>query len=409
MDIKKQISGLKEELVELRRDFHRHPEPGFQEYRTSEIVEKYLTDLGLPVKRMAQTGVVGLLEGENHRKTPGSSLYGPTLLLRADMDALPIQEQNDIPYKSENQGVMHACGHDAHVAMLLVAAKVLMGCKQEIPGNIKFVFQPNEETAGAEKMINEGVMENPRVDAAMAVHIWSLIESGKIGTQEGPVTGTLDVFNLLVKGKGGHTGFPEATVDPILTSASIIQAVQAIQTRQISPLKPTILMFGKISGGTKSNIVPDQVSLEGTLRYLYRGGSQSQERPVQRFENIVKHTCEMYGADYQLEVNTENKAVFNDGAMAALAKRTAEQVLGKSENVLSYSCTAAEDFSEYAAMVPSVFSFVGTGNKQKKTDYPHHNPRFNIDEDTMPLGVEMHVRGALNYFREKPKQKGGDG
>ena len=403
MDFEERIASLRDELIDLRRDFHKHPELGFQEHRTSGVVEEYLRELGLPVKRLAGTGVVALLEGRG---------AGPVLLLRADMDALPVQEENDVPYRSVNEGVMHACGHDAHTAMLLVAAKVLAEQRDQIPGTIKLVFQPNEETTaeppGAEAMIAGGVLADPKVDAAMALHIWTPLSSGQIGTDSGPVTATLDVFRIVVKGRGGHTGFPEQAVDPIIAASAIVQAVQTIQTREISLMKPTIIMFGKIQGGTKSNIVPDHVTLEGSMRYLYEGGEGSEEDPEGRLKRIVEAVGAAHRVHCDLEMHCENRAVVNHPGMTALARRTAVEVLGKrggeSGSLVSYSCTAGEDFSDFAAQVPSVLYFLGTGNEAKGSCYPHHNPRFDIDEDVLPLGVEMHVRGAMNFF----EKKGGD-
>jgi amidohydrolase len=406
MNLKDRIAGLGEELIDLRRDIHRHPELGFQEQRTAEKVEKYLQGLGLPVKRLAGTGVIALLEGRGKR----SRAEEPVLLLRADMDALPVQEETEVPYRSVNQGVMHACGHDAHTAMLLAAAKVLTEYREKIPGTIKLVFQPNEETTaqppGAEAMIAEGVLTDPRVDAAMALHIWTPLPSGQIGTNPGPVTATLDVFKLVIQGKGGHTGFPEQTVDPIIAAASIVQAVQTIQTREISLQKPTIIMFGKIEGGTKSNIVPDRVTLEGSLRFLYSGGADSEEDPEGRFKRIVGAVGAAHRVSCDLELHCENRAVINHPGMTAVARRTAEEVLGQRGAVVSYSCTAGEDFSEFAARVPSVLYFLGTGNKKKQSDYPHHSSRFNIDEEVLTLGVEMHVRGALNFFADREAAEG---
>ncbi len=392
MNIKKKILSLKDELIELRRDFHKYPELGFEEHRTSEIVANYLEGCGLDVKRgIAKTGVVALLKG---------NAQGPTLLLRADMDALPIQEENEISYKSINNGVMHACGHDGHTAMLLVAAKILSGYREKIKGNIKFVFQPNEEVGGAKVMVEEGILEDPQVDAAMGLHLWTPIESGKIGVTNGPITATLDVFNLKIKGKGGHTGYPEKAVDPIIASANIIQTIQTIQTREISTLKPTIIMFTKIKSGVKSNIIPGEVSLEGTIRYFYKEGVKNEEKLKKSFERIVEAICKAYRTKYKLKFYNENQSVINDLNMTRLVRSTAEKVLGNIDRIIPYMSTAGEDFSEFAERVPSVFYFVGAGNKEKKSCYPHHNPRFNIDEDAMLIGVEMHVRSALEFFNK---------
>ena len=262
--IKKRIAELNNELVELRRDFHRHPELGFEEHRTAEVVEQYLQNLGLSPQRMTKTGVVAMLEGSKPQ---------PVLLLRADMDALPVEEENDVAYKSMNSGVMHACGHDAHMAMLLVAAKILSENRSEIPGTIKFVFQPNEEIAGAIHMIADGVLENPAVDAAMGIHVWTPIPSGKIAISPGPVMGGMDVFKVTIHGKGGHTGVPEDAVDPVLAAANVIQTAQMIQTREISHLKSTIIMFGK-----KLPAVPRATSFP--IRSAWRAPSDFYTRPV---------------------------------------------------------------------------------------------------------------------------------
>lgn len=236
MEFKARIAELKEELIALRRDFHMHPELGFQEYRTAEKVETFLKGLGLSPKRIADTGVVALIEG---------SSPGPVLMLRADIDALPIREENDLPYTSVNDGVMHACGHDAHTAMLLIAAKVLTEYRNRIPGTVKLVFQPNEEIAGAEKLVEQGLMKNPDVNAALGIHIWTPLPSGQIGIQSGAVMASMDVFKIVIQGRGGHTGYPESAVDPVIAASALVMDAQRIQTREISLMKPTVIMFGK--------------------------------------------------------------------------------------------------------------------------------------------------------------------
>jgi len=392
--IKKDIESLTEELIELRRDFHKHPELGFEEYRTSEIVAKYLRECGLEVKTgVAKTGVVGLLKGNNP---------GRTVLLRADMDALPIQEENDVSYKSIYDGKMHACGHDGHVAMLLVAAKILAKYRDEIKGNIKFVFQPNEEDAGARKMIEEGVLKNPRVDAALGLHLWSPINSGKIGITPGPVMAAHDNFKLTIKGKGGHTSAPQSSIDPIITAANIIQTIQMIQTREINALTPTLIMFGKVNGGTAPNIIPEKVELEGSLRYLYEGKDEDEERPKKRFERIIKSICEAHRTEYKLEFIPSSATVINNKELTNLVRCEAERIVNNSQSdIVSYVCMAGEDFSEFSIEVPSTLTFIGTGNKKKGSNYVHHHPRFNIDEDTLAIGVEMHIRTALSFLNSK--------
>lgn len=389
MDILKRIEELEEEVISLRRDFHKHPEMGFKEFRTAEIVAEYLRECGLEVEeKVAKTGVVGLLNGKED---------GKTLMLRADMDALPITEQNDVEYKSQNEGVMHACGHDGHTAMLLAAAKVLSENRDKIKGNIKFVFQPNEETEAARVMINEGVLKNPDVDAALAAHLWTPIESGKVAVSDGAVMGGLYEFEIKIIGKGGHTSAPHFSIDPIITASNIIQTVQIIQSREIDPLKATVIMFGQINGGTATNVIPEEVELRGTIRYLYRDDENSEEKPKQRFERIVEQVCRTHQADYEINYVAASPPVYNNPEMVKKTRETAEKIVGR-ENLINYTNLAGEDFGEFSLEVPSTFFFIGTGNKEKGTDYPHHHPHFNIDEDTLLTGVKMHVLGALNYF-----------
>jgi amidohydrolase len=390
MEISRKIAEYRDEVIELRRDFHRHPELGLEEYRTSEKVCSYLEGCGLEVSRLNKTGVVGLMRGD---------LPGPTLLIRADMDALPIQEENKISYKSVNKGVMHACGHDAHTAMLLVAAKVLANIKHRLQGCIKFVFEPNEENVGSLAMIKEGLMENPPVHACLGLHIWTPLRTGQIGITEGPVMAGMEHFELVVKGRSGHTATPQSAIDPILAAANIIQGVQIIQTREIDALKePTIIMFGTIQGGTASNVIPDSVTLSGTMRYLFEGDEESQDSPKKRFERVVSNTCAAHRAECELTFLYGHPTLVNNREMVALVRSVAADDLKPEPEIVSFTSLAGEDFSEFAARVPSAFYFLGTGNRTKETDFPHHHPRFNIDEDVLSVGVEMHVRGALSFF-----------
>ncbi|MFB0972818.1 MAG: amidohydrolase [Neofamilia sp.] len=264
MDISKEVNKYIDELIILRRHFHMYPELGFQEFKTQEYIVNYLVNylenLGLSPKRMAKTGVVALLEGNGP---------GKTLMLRADMDAVMVEEEADVDYKSKNPGIMHACGHDGHMAMMLITAKILTENKDKFSGNVKFVFQPNEEDAGAYLMVREGVLENPKVDAAMAIHLWSPIETGMMSIQEGPVMGAMDIFRLEILGKGGHTALPQDALDPIYIASQVVINIQAIQTKEINPLTPTTISVAKLVSGTSPNIIPSKAELEGTIRYLY--------------------------------------------------------------------------------------------------------------------------------------------
>lgn len=391
--IKKAASELAEEVVRLRRDFHANPELGFQEHRTASVVEEYLHSLGIKTERIADTGVVGLIEGCQSK---------PVLMLRADLDALPVEEENDLNYCSQNSGVMHACGHDAHIAMLLVAAKILASIRDRLPGTIKLVFQPDEECAGALSMIKNGVLDNPQVDAVFGMHVWSLIPSGFFGISAGAVMGGLDIFKIIVKGSGGHTGYPEDAIDPIIAAADIVTTAQRIQTRSISLMKPTVLVFGSIHGGTKANIIPDTVTLEGTIRTLYK--AEENDNPVKLLQDLAVKVAATHGCNCTFESYRENISLINDPNLTRIAVETATRITNDRKKVVPYSSMASEDFSEYTSRVPGVFTFLGIGNKSKGTHYPHHNCHFNVDEEMLPLGVEMYVGFAWQLLTVK----GGD-
>ncbi|MBF0528902.1 MAG: amidohydrolase [Deltaproteobacteria bacterium] len=390
MEIINKINGLQDELIGLRRDFHRYPELGYEEYRTANIIEKYLRECGMEVKRMTQTGVVGWLRGCK----PGS-----TLMLRADMDALPLQEATDVPYRSVNPGKMHGCGHDGHMAMLLIAARILARYREVLPGNIVFAFEPNEENVGALAMIEEGLLEDPRVDACLGIHLWSTIDIGRISVVPGPVMAGMDHFEVVIKGRGGHTSAPQFSVDPILAAANVIQSVQAIQTREIDALKPTVIMFGRIQGGSGSNIIAEQVRLEGTIRYLYEDNDRSPENPKRRFSRIVTDICRAHQAEAEVSFPFGHPVLTNDASLASLVRDIAVKVLGAPDAIVPYVSMAGEDFSEFAARRPAAYYFVGCRNEKKECFYPHHHPRFNLDEDALRIGAEMHVRTTLRYFR----------
>jgi len=389
-NIRQRIAELKQEAVSLRRDFHMHPELGFKEHRTAQVIETYLQNIGIETERKSETGVIGLLVGPRP---------GPVLMLRADMDALPVTEENDLPYKSKNIGVSHACGHDAHMAMLLVAARVLSECREKLTGTIKFVFQPDEEVAGASRMVKDGILENPKVDAAMGLHIWSLIPSGRVSISSGVVMGGMDVFKMRVKGKGGHTGYPHEAIDPVIAAANIIQSAQTVQTREIDAQKPTIIMFGKLAAGEKSNIIPEEVYLEGTIRFLHDIEPDDPDSPTNRFIRICESVCRAFQCTCRIDIEHENIPLVNDEKMASFAKTVAEEVFDSPDVIDPGRYIASEDFSEYSSRVPGVFTFLGCADKGKKSDIPLHSPRFNIDEDVLVKGVELHVRGALAFLK----------
>jgi amidohydrolase len=388
--IKNEIDDLREELISLRRDFHQHPELGFEEHRTAEIVETYLTKNGIITSRAGGTGVVGVLEGAR---------TGPVLMLRADLDALPVNEMADVPFKSTIEGKMHACGHDGHTAMLMVAAKILARHRDELAGSVKFVFQPNEEDAGADIIIDEGVLENPVVDAAMGLHLWSPLPSGAIGVTPGPLMASSYYFWLTIHGKGGHGGAPHLSKDPVYCANQLMNAVQSIQTREQDVLNPTLITFCQVKAGTSPIIIPDKIELAGSIRCLHDGDLEVRER----FEAITAQICAIHGTTYDLTYKCGNELLDNDMEMTRLARQAALETVGKEalvENNLQVML--GEDFASFAKRVPSVFCFLGIADAEKKTDLPHHHPEFKLDEDALPLGVEMHIRSVAAYLRQQP-------
>ncbi len=389
-NIRNEVTLLKDEVINLRRDFHMHPELGFKEVRTAQIVENYLKALGLDVKSgVAKTGVVGLLKGKEK---------GKTILMRADMDALPIEEMNDIPYKSVNKGIMHACGHDGHTAMLLVAAKVLSHHVNEIKGNIKFVFQPSEEKdpGGAIKMIEEKVMDNPSVDKAYGLHLANMIPIGMIGIKPGISTAEADEFSLKVTGKGGHGAYPHFSIDPVVIASHIVLALQTIVSREIDPLNPIVLTIGKIHSGNVFNVIPENAELLGTVRTLSKDVAKTIPEKIER---ISKNVAKAFRGNTELNYQFGYPPLVNNLEEAKFVKSIAELVVGKGKIIDTAMSMGGEDMAYFLEKVPGAFYWLGSQNKAKGLDKPHHSAYFNFDEDALPIGVEMHTRIALNALK----------
>jgi len=390
MHLKAAIDAHREELIALRRDIHRHPELGFHEHRTSAIIVRYLESLDLEVRRLARTGVVGVLRG----RAPG-----PNLLLRADMDALPINEQTGLPFASEHPGLMHACGHDGHVAMLLVAAKILCSYRDRLAqGSITFAFQPNEEDAGAQAMIDEGLLDDPPIDAALALHLWAQLPTGVIGVAAGPVMASSEYFELVIRGRGGHGGAPHEAIDPILCAADVIQAIQAIQTREQSALRPTVITFGSVHAGTSPIVIPEQAVLAGSIRCLHEHAAETKDS----FRRIVAAVCQAHRTQPDLRVTLGNSLMVNEAGLVELVRGVGGEVVGADGLTEDgVRMMVGEDFAELARRVPAALYLVGAGGASA-SPYPHHHPSFVIDEAALAVGVEMHVRAALRYLRLDP-------
>jgi len=378
----------KREIIEWRRDFHAHPELAYQEVRTSEIVAKRLSLFGYPVQiKVGGTGVVGLLKGGEG---------GKTLLVRSDMDALPVREENEVEYQSKNDGVMHACGHDGHMAILLMTAKKMRE-EKNLKGTVKFVFQPAEEGGnGASKMIEEGVLENPKVDACLGLHLWNNLPVGKVAVTPGPILAAVDDFELMIIGKGGHGAMPEATVDPIVTSSQIITSLQTIVSRNVSPLETAVVTIGTIEGGTAFNVIANEVVMKGTVRTY---SMKLREEIPKRFEEIVKGVTSAMGASYKLEYKQICLPTINEPKMTQLVRESAIEVVGEENIVEGERTMGGEDFSFFLNKVPGCFFFVGSRNESKGLHYTHHSSHFNFDEDALGIGVEIMRKAIMRYFR----------
>ncbi|WP_448517195.1 M20 metallopeptidase family protein [Pseudothermotoga sp.] len=389
--IEPEVLKLKDEVVQLRRTFHMYPEIEFDLHRTSQIVADYLESLGLEVKRnVAKTGVVGLLRGGRP---------GKTIMLRADMDALPLQELNEVPYRSRIDGAMHACGHDGHTAMLLVAAKVLASKQNELCGNVKFVFQPSEERfppGGALPMIEEGVLENPKVDMAFGIHLWNALPVGTVGVRAGALLAAADEFRIVLKGKGGHGAYPHVCKDPIVVASELVLAMQTLVSRAVDPLESAVVTVGKIHAGTAFNIIPETATLEGTVRTL---NEQVRDAIKQRMKQMVRGICDAHGIEFELDYKDGTAVLINDPELTKLVREVAEDVVGKDKVIEVPPSMGGEDMSFFLQKVPGVFYLVGSANPEKGLDKPHHSPYYDIDEDALIVGVQMHVSLVLNLLR----------
>ncbi len=382
--IKEEIRGLaariKEELIAIRRDIHSHPELSFREERTASLVEKYLLNLGLKPQRIAGTGVWAMIEGKSPGRTVG---------LRADLDALPIEEKNDKPYVSQNKGVMHACGHDVHTSSLLGAAKILASMKDRLEGNVKLVFQPGEEKlpGGASLLIKEGILENPKVDVMIGQHVMPFIKTGSVGFRKGLYMASTDEIYMTVHGKGGHGAMPHLTIDPVAISAQIIIALQQVVSRKARPILPTVLTFGKInSDGGATNVIPDSVSLEGTLRTL---DEQWRAEAKELIVKIARNTAEAYGATLDIRIEHGYPFLKNDESLTHSIMDFAREYMGddKVENLDIWM--AAEDFAYYSQEIPSCFYRLGTRNEEKGITSAVHTNTFDVDEDALETGAGL--------------------
>lgn len=389
-NILQKTRGIRQEIVDLRRDFHQHPEIALKEFNTAKKVDGILKGLEIETKMMVNgTGVRGILKG---------SLPGKTIALRADLDALPVQEETDRPYKSKNAGAMHACGHDAHIAMLLGAAMVLAKWKKELTGNVVFIFQPAEETgAGAKPMIEEGVLEG--VDGIFGLHVYVPMGFGTLGYKPGPFMAAGDFFDVKIMGKGGHGGVPHLAIDPIAIAANAISTLQTIVSREVDPLESAVVSICKMEAGRGAyNIIPDSATFGGTIR---SHSPELREYLSRRLKEILEGVTSAMRGSYEFNLMSKFPAVINEEKMTEFVVKVAQDLLGKDKVSQMKPLMGSEDFSYYLQKIPGTFVFLGVENKEKGILYPQHHPRYDIDEDILPIGAALHVAVAQEYLAGK--------
>ena len=398
LEVKEKIKNLswanKDKYIDWRRHIHMYPELSGQEIKTAKFVANKLREIGVDTvieNFGGTTAVVGLIKGK----------HDITVALRADMDALPMQEKRDVPYKSRIPNVMHSCGHDAHTAILLGAADVLVKMKDHLQGNVKLIFQPCEERMdcdGAKKLIEEGVLENPKVSAIFGVHMFPELPIGKVGTRIGNFMASADIFKVRIKGKGSHASRPHMGVDPILIASQTINSLHHIVSRKVDPLHPAVLTIGKISGGFAENIIPDEVEFAGTVRTF---DMELRKQIPKWMEHTIWGTTLSYGGAYEFEYTEGTPPVINDEKTTKFAISMMRDLLGKDAVVeLEHPSMGGEDFGEYLLHVPGTFIRLGIRNEEKSITAPLHSSLFDIDEDVIPIGVSVMSYLAFKWVEE---------
>jgi len=394
--IDKEINRYLQEIIKTRRYLHMNPELGNREFETSKLVASKLLSQGLEVKTgIAGTGVIGILRGDQ----PGISIG-----YRADMDALPIQEKNLVPYASLNTGVMHACGHDVHTAIALGTAMVLSNLKSHITGSIKFIFQPSEEgppageEGGASLMIKEGALEDPAIKAIFGLHVWPEIDVGQVRFSSGPVLASADSFEIVIKGKSSHGARPYEGVDTIFLSSQIVVALHSAMSRTVDPMDPAVISIGKIQGGVRSNIIADEVRLAGTARTL---SEVSRIRIENLIENITRGSTQPLGARYEFSYHRGSPPVYNHPELAEVMRPTLQRVLGKTHVLPLPPQMVAEDFSEFSQEIPGFYFMLGVKNPSQKNMPPLHSPEFNPDERSIATGIKLAVHLLLDCLAHR--------
>lgn len=387
VDFRREAEASRDTLIARRRDFHRHPELAFHEVRTAGIVANILNTLGLEVQTgVGKTGVVAILEGAHD---------GPTVLVRADMDALPILEENQIDYVSTQAGKMHACGHDGHMAIALSLAEWFSGHRDQMAGRIKFVFQPAEEIGqGARAMVADGVLSDPRPDVSIGLHLWNSLPVGKLGVADGPTMAGALTFNIKVTGKGGHAASPHRDIDPVVAAAHLVTALQSIVSRNIDPFESAVISVTSIHAGEAYNVIPQYAELKGTIRYFQ---NEVLELVLTRMQECVEFVCKGLGCTGEFVSSPMTLPVVNNANVGAKLRKRFEGIVGSAGLDTTVRTMGAEDMGEFMTDVPGMFFFVGAADMTADAYYAHHHPRFSIDEEALPLGLALLSSAVAAY------------
>jgi amidohydrolase len=392
MSFIKEAITIKEQLVSIRRKLHENPELGMEEFETSRFIKEFLKNEGIEFKEYATTGVCGIIKG-----TKDSKIEGKTIALRSDIDGLPLEDKKNCSYSSKVKGKMHGCGHDAHTSILLGCAKILNKNRNLFNGNIKFIFEPAEETIGGSKiMIVEGILENPKVNAIIGLHVEETLECGKIMVKDGYVNAASNPFKIKIIGSGGHGAYPHLTVDPILSASHLVIALQSIISREINSLNPAVITVGAINGGTAQNIIPQEVEIIGIIRTLNK---EDRAFAVKRLKEITKGITETFRGKAEIYIEESYPSLYNNENMVKILKEVSKNIIGN-ENLIEqkYSKLGVESFAYFAEKVPGVFYFLGSGNKKKNIIHPAHSNLFDIDEECLTIGVALQCEIALEYL-----------
>jgi len=387
--INDKVENLYPEFIEIRRYLHENPELSKKEYNTQKYILKILDKFKVDIDdRVRGTGICAVIKGQ---------LPGKTIAFRADMDALKISEETGLSFSSKNKNVMHACGHDSHMTILLGTIMVLNEFKDKLKGNVKFIFQPAEEsTGGAKEMIEDGVLNSPRVDLILAGHIWPELETGTIGIKKGPIMSSPDIFEIKITGKGGHAGKPDKVIDPILIGSEIITAIENKILRPSNPFEPIVITSCSINSGNSYNIVPDTCTIKGTVRTFHEKNRLYVEK---KMRNLINSIANLSGAKANFKYERRFPPTINNPDVIDFVNKSSSEIIGSSNVIdIKYPSMSSEDFSYFLNEVPGAYIFIGTRNEKENLIYDLHNPKFTIDENSLKIGVKVFTKAAIDFL-----------